>query len=151
MAAAGAGVLGPEAFDQRGDDVAADVAFQGERRVLHPVEVAAGGVEQRSDAEPLDEPGQGCAEVRGRVECRAATGARLVAPPDPLLVDLGEDRLEGLVAEAAAASDLAGPELAGDAGGPRKPKLEPRSGSVALLFHRSLTGATGNSPATSVQ
>src|SRR5688572_25623578 len=80
-------VRGDELFD----DVDADVGGQVlGLEIPHPVEIAARCVEDRGDAEAVEERGQMPAELRTPRARRALSRARLTAAPLVVMVDEGK-------------------------------------------------------------
>ncbi len=88
-------VLLLQLLDHRGDEIAADIVERMfAQDVLHPVEVAARRVEQATDTEPVEQAGQGRAQVARVGQRRAfATDAFRMAPV-VALVDLREALLD---------------------------------------------------------
>ena len=116
--AVGAGVALLVGGDDGGDDVDAEVMGGGEVDFAHPVEVAAGGVEEGADVEADEEGGEVLADDGGLGEFAARAGGGFGAAPAVGGIDGGERllaRLGGEGAGAPLAEEVAGEEGAFEA------------------------------------
>ena len=75
------------AGDEIGNDVCANVFLDAEMRFFHPVEVAAGSVEQRARADLFKKDRQLETQFRRARKTRSRTGYRLLVAPSVLGVE----------------------------------------------------------------